>query len=103
MFRSEGCPLPEVGTYVYEEDIPYECKMCLGLIFDSDMGSRGYVEIGVEHTEIERVGSRCDSDMYYWNTGLTRGEGTDRIIDISASCDICDNFVSASYKASCTI
>jgi len=106
MSKAESCPLMYDSRFMSEEDIPYECRSCLDLTLDSELGWSNGEVIGVPHEadsdqSINQGNPDCDHDMYYWQTSIKRGEAARRIIDIAADCDECHNFRSYTYIAVC--
>ncbi len=103
---AEMCSLLLDGRYVSEGDIPDACRECLEITLDSNRGSGLRNIIGVPHDEdygqrINQGNPDCDHEMYYWITDVKRREAAQRIIDIAAECDTCQNFRSFTYNAVC--
>ena len=62
--------------------------------------------IGIENIEIKSEsidGNNCGHDMFYWRVAVNRVINSRlRIIDISAACDTCDDYVASAYEVVCS-
>lgn len=88
---------------MFETDIPDECNDCLQITLDNDTGGDKRQTIGVawEYNHNDSIINVCDHDMYYWQTGLSRGTDTARKMHVMAECDECSTFVLSALITNC--
>ena len=103
---TEKCPLPLGGAFLYEDDIPHQCRECLEIVLDGESYINTNLSIiGVttklNHDDSVNTNTDCGHDMYYWVTGIAAVEVTVRKVELSAACDVCDTFVIQALSAVC--